>query len=669
MEKAERKFSAGILCSHSRKSESSTQPLVARRLGFEVKWASALATKEHRVTQRTACAEVNHGPSTSAPVLENRRRRPEAYSGDHRRGGEVQTRSRRKVSARRDHAATTPMRPEAVAAMLPFLADRYGNPSGSHSVARAAQRALDGARDELAELLGASPGEIVFTSGGTEADNSAVSGVAAGPGTVLCSAVEHPAVLEACRAVGGRTVGVDHRGVIDLAELSEALDEKVRLVSVMLVNNETGVRQPLEAVVSLVRRARPRRLGAHGRRAGVRLAGPRPPAGDGCRPREPERPQVRRSKRRGRPRRRAAGLRRSGRSCTAGPRSVSAGGHPERGRHQSPWSAAARATADEREAASARPGARKASCLGDPRGRAGRARSRGARPIVSTRSATSGVEGVEAEELLVVLDELGVCASAGSACASGAIEPSHVLMAMGRSTTRGQEPCAASRSATRRPTRTSTRPCSPSRRLWSGSAAETAWPRRCDVIAAPGAAAAGTRCPALCENSERVRVLVGLSGGVDSSVAAALLLEEGHEVVGATMKLWGGAGDSGCCSVGDVEDARRVAGRLGIDHHVFNFAEEFERAVVAPYAEAHALGRTPNPCIECNRHLKFRRFLDRAVRLGFDAVATGHHARISGDPAEPARRAAARPRRRQGPVLCAVDADRPRAGPRPATGR
>jgi len=128
-----------------------------------------------------------------------------------------------------------------------------------------------------------------------------------------------------------------------------------------------------------------------------------------------------------------------------------------------------------------------------------------------------------------------------------------------------------------------------------------------------------------------VRVLVGLSGGVDSSVAAALLLEAGHDVVGATMKLWGGAGDSGCCSVGDVEDARRVASRLGIEHHVFNFSEEFEEAVVAPYAAAHAAGRTPNPCIECNRHLKFRRFLDRAVRLGFDAVATGHHARVAGN--------------------------------------
>lgn len=128
------------------------------------------------------------------------------------------------------------------------------------------------------------------------------------------------------------------------------------------------------------------------------------------------------------------------------------------------------------------------------------------------------------------------------------------------------------------------------------------------------------------------RVLVALSGGVDSSVAALLALESGHEVVAATMKLWGGRTDSGCCSVGDVEDARRVANRLGIEHHVFNFTDEFETHVVSRYVAGYAGGTTPNPCIECNRHLKFDALLRRAVRLGFDLVATGHHARIERDP-------------------------------------
>jgi len=126
--------------------------------------------------------------------------------------------------------------------------------------------------------------------------------------------------------------------------------------------------------------------------------------------------------------------------------------------------------------------------------------------------------------------------------------------------------------------------------------------------------------------------MVALSGGVDSSVAAALLLAQGHDVVAVTMKLWGGAQDSGCCSVGDVEDARRVAQQLGVVHHVFNFTDEFEQWVVSPYAASHARGETPNPCIECNRHLKFDRLLDRAAQLGFDAVATGHHARVVTDP-------------------------------------
>ncbi|HXR54292.1 MAG TPA: tRNA 2-thiouridine(34) synthase MnmA [Acidimicrobiales bacterium] len=125
-----------------------------------------------------------------------------------------------------------------------------------------------------------------------------------------------------------------------------------------------------------------------------------------------------------------------------------------------------------------------------------------------------------------------------------------------------------------------------------------------------------------------MRVLVAMSGGVDSSVAAARLVGEGHQVVGATLKLWGGSSDSGCCSVGDVDDARRVAQQIGIPHYVFDMTEAFHASVVDPYVAAHAAARTPNPCVECNRHIKFERLLERADRLGFDMLATGHHARI-----------------------------------------
>ena len=125
-----------------------------------------------------------------------------------------------------------------------------------------------------------------------------------------------------------------------------------------------------------------------------------------------------------------------------------------------------------------------------------------------------------------------------------------------------------------------------------------------------------------------MRVMCAMSGGVDSSVTALLLKEAGHEVVGVTMKLWGGDSDTGCCSVSDVDDARRVAQQLDIDHLVFNFGDEFTVKVVEPYVAAHAGGTTPNPCIECNRSVKFARLAERADLLGFDAIATGHHARV-----------------------------------------
>jgi tRNA-specific 2-thiouridylase len=125
------------------------------------------------------------------------------------------------------------------------------------------------------------------------------------------------------------------------------------------------------------------------------------------------------------------------------------------------------------------------------------------------------------------------------------------------------------------------------------------------------------------------RVVVGMSGGVDSSVAAALLVEEGFEVVGVTMHLAGN--DSRCCSLDDADDARRVADRLGIRFYVANYKDRFREEVMLPFADAYLAGRTPIPCVACNRRFKFHHLLNRARALGADAVATGHYARVEAD--------------------------------------
>ncbi len=144
--------------------------------------------------------------------------------------------------------------------------------------------------------------------------------------------------------------------------------------------------------------------------------------------------------------------------------------------------------------------------------------------------------------------------------------------------------------------------------------------------------AAGRRNRSTAMNTPRV--VVGMSGGVDSSVAAALLVEQGYDVIGVTMRLWTEErpdelrGHQQCCSVEDIDDARRVAGQLGIRHYVLNFEEAFREHVVDPFVAEYAAGRTPNPCARCNEHIKYRALMDRLPAFDAAYLATGHYARV-----------------------------------------
>src|SRR6059058_6222507 len=129
-----------------------------------------------------------------------------------------------------------------------------------------------------------------------------------------------------------------------------------------------------------------------------------------------------------------------------------------------------------------------------------------------------------------------------------------------------------------------------------------------------------------------MRIVVAMSGGVDSSVAAALLAEQGHEVIGLSMQLYdqseGQTSFGSCCSIDDLHDARKVAAAVGIPHYIVNFEKQFGEQVIANFVSEYAAGRTPLPCAHCNSDLKFATLAERARGLGADAVATGHYARV-----------------------------------------
>lgn len=333
-----------------------------------------------------------------------------------------------------DHAATTPVLPDAVEAMLPYLSTTYANPSGSHRFAREARRAVDEARDRVAAVLGVQPGEIVFTGCGTESDNTAVRGVLARrPGRAVCPAVEHHAVLHPVQHHGGTVVGTDATGHVDLDALARALAPDhpggpVSVVSVMAVNNEVGTVTDLAAVSRLVRELAPDAVLHTDAVQAVSWLDVREIA-----------PVV--------------DLMSFSAHKFGGPKGVGVltvrdgvtfeplllGGGQERdrrsGTHDVAGIVAASVALDhtDRERASER------VRIGALRDRLVDTLVERVPDVVETvprdrkveGSAHVCIDGIESEALLFLLDQGDVCASAASACASGAMEPSHVLAAMG----------------------------------------------------------------------------------------------------------------------------------------------------------------------------------------------------------------------------------------------
>ena len=342
-----------------------------------------------------------------------------------------------------DHAATTPVRPEARDAMLPWLGDRTGNPSGAHRLARDARRAIDDARDTFAELTGFAPGDVVFTAGGTEADNLAVLGVLDASGlpaaTAVCPASEHHAVLEAVEHRHGRVARVRADGQVDLDHLAELLDDTVALVSVMTVNNETGVIADLHAVLDLVDERAPRAL-VHTDAVQALTWLDLPAATTAPSGRSVDLLSLSAHKFGGP---QGVGILAVRAGTSLAPRVL--GGGQERGRRSGTQNVAGivGAAAAARVAGATRPDT--VARLGALRDRLADGLHAAIDGLVETavdpstrdrRGKIAGschvcIPGVEAEALLVLLEDREVFASAASSCASGAQDPSHVLAAMG----------------------------------------------------------------------------------------------------------------------------------------------------------------------------------------------------------------------------------------------
>ena len=490
-----------------------------------------------------------------------------------------------------DHNATTPLRPEVLAAMTTALRNLVGNPSSVHASGRAARAAVEDARVEVAALVGATADDVVFTSGGTEANALAIEGLLRGqakqgrPLHVVTSPLEHPSVLAALLARGAEVsfVAVGAKGEITQEALAAALRPDTALVSLAHANHELGNVYDIAALARVARSAGaafhtdavaaagkvaldlnalgvdaltvsahkihgPKGVGAVCLRRGARFE---PPAGGGHQERE----------------------RRAGTENVAGIVGFGAAARLARADLQS--EAARVAALRDRLAARllAIPGAR---LHGDS-----------ARLLPGTLNV--GFQGAAGQLVCAALDLEGVSASTGAACTSGSLAPSAVLTALGLSRAEAAEAV----------------------RFGLGRDNDEAAVERLAELLPTLVERARGRTAASTSNSagsgpRRERVVVAMSGGVDSSTAAALLVDAGYEVIGATLRLYDATGTAAsiggrCCGPRDIEDARATAALLGIPHHVIDESEAFRAGVIDDFVAAHAAGQRRTPACAATR--------------------------------------------------------------------
>ncbi len=336
-----------------------------------------------------------------------------------------------------DHAATTPVAPAVLEAMLPYFCVKYGNPSSIYSLARESRRALDAARDAVADVLGARASEVVFTGCGSESDNLAIKGIAlanrARGNHVVTSQIEHHAVLHTCdylEKLGFRVtrLPVDRHGVVDLGALEAAVDDETSVVSIMYANNEVGTIEPVPEIVRIVKARNPRtfvhtdavqaggaldlsvdRLGVDALSlSGHKFYGPK-----------------------------GVGALYVRRGTTYWPQQH--GGAQERNRRAGTenvpgivgFATALRLAYDDLEASNAHVRRLRDRIAAGVLGRVERVVLTGHPTDRLPNNASFCVEGVEGESILLSLDQQGILASSGSACTSASLEPSHVLLALG----------------------------------------------------------------------------------------------------------------------------------------------------------------------------------------------------------------------------------------------